>query len=315
MISAEQAKERLQGVCVPLATIFAADGSLDVDSTRANVQWIVDQGARAGNTIFIAAGSGGDFTVLSTEERKQVIGAVAEASAGEIPIIASVQSTDIRETIDLCQFCEEVGVEFVQMSSAYYYDVKPGDMIAWVEEVARHTQVAFAAYSHWYSGSKYDVPLEVMERLLEIPNTVAVKWGSPNIGNYIEGFKRFTPRAAVVNNGALTIYGHVLGARAFVSHIPNFFPQHSWRLWDLLQAGSYVEAQRAFDEFMDPYNRLRGEVSNSTAGEGVFVKPWMDAAGLTGGGSRLPSRDDAITPEFRERCRRLLTDARSLVPA
>ena len=311
MLSVEQAKVRLQGVCVPLATIFKDDGALDVDATRSNVEWIVGQGARAGNTIFIAAGSGGDFSVLSTDERRQVIGTIAEVANGDIPVIASVQSTDIRETIKLCQFCEEVGVEFVQMSSAYYYDVKPGDMIAWVEEVARHTGVGFAAYSHWYSGSKYDVPVEVMEQLLEIPNTVAVKWASPDMGNYIEGLKRLTPKAAVVNNGGSSIYGHVLGSRAFISHVPNFLPQHSWRLWELMQAEQYVEAQKVHDDFMDAMGELRGFVASSTAGEGIFVKPWMEAAGLIAGTSRLPSRDEVITKEYRERCAVLLSEARA----
>ena len=45
MLTVEQAKARLQGVCVPLATIFKDDGALDIDSTRANVEWIIDQGA------------------------------------------------------------------------------------------------------------------------------------------------------------------------------------------------------------------------------------------------------------------------------
>ncbi len=311
MITIERAKERLQGVCIPLATIFKEDGSLDVDTTRANAQWIIDQGAREGNTIFIACGSGGDFSVQTTEERKQAISAVAEASAGRIPIIASVQDTDIRQTIELCQHCEEVGVEFVQMSSAYYYDVLPGDIVNWVKECAKHTDVGFAAYSHHYSGSKYDMTMDVADQLLDIPNTVAVKWGSPNIGNYLEGFRRFVPRAAVVNNGPLTIYGHVLGCNAWVSHVPNFFPQHSWHVWDLMKAGDYVEAQRVYDEFMLPYSRMRGQVSRETAGEGIFVKPWMEAAGLVGGPSRLPSRDAVVTAEMRAEISRILEEARA----
>ena len=306
MLTVEQAKARLQGVCVPLATIFKDDGALDIDSTRANVQWMIDQGARQGNTIFIAAGSGGDFTALSTEERRQVITAIAEVSAGRIPIIASVQSTDIRVTIELCKLCEDLGVDVVQMSGAYYYTVTAEDMVAWVEEVARHTQVAFAAYSHWYSGSKYDMPADVCERLLEIPNTVAVKWASPRMDNYIEGFRRFVPRAAVVNNGPLTIYGHILGSKSYISHVPNFYPQHDWRVWELLEQGKYLEAERACDEFMVPYHKIVEAIRAATAGEGVFVKPWMDMVGLRGGRSRFPSRDAAVTPEMRKEMRALL---------
>lgn len=235
MLTVEQAKSRLQGVCVPLATIFKDDGTLDISSTKANVQWMIDQGARQGNTIFIAAGSGGDFSALSTDERRQVITAIAEVSDGRIPIIASVQSTDIRVTIELCKLCEHLGVDVVQMSGAYYYTVTSEDVVAWVEEVSKHTKVAFAAYNHWYSGSKYDMPADVCDKLLEIPNTVAVKWASPDMDNYVEGFRRFVPRAAVVNNGPMTVYGHILGSKSYISHVPNFYPQQDWKVWDLMQ--------------------------------------------------------------------------------
>lgn len=306
MLTAEQAKDWFKGVTVPLATIFHKDGSLDLESTASNVQWLVDQGARQGNTILLTAGSGGDFTSLSTDERKQVIGAVAKIAAGKIPTIASVQSTDIRITIDLSQFCEEVGIDAVQMSGAYYYDGRPEDVIDWVEEVARHTKVGFAAYSHWYSGSKYDLPVDVVERLLDLPNTIAVKWASPSIENFIEGVQRFEPRVAVVDNGPIPIFGHILGCKAFISHVPNYYPHHAWKVWDLMEAQRYQEAQKLYDEFMVPYADLIGKVAAATAGEGVFVRPGLEAAGLPTGYSRLPSRDAAITDEIRDGFKRLL---------
>lgn len=300
MLTAKQAKDWFKGVTVPLATIFHKDGSLDLESTASNVQWLVDQGARQGNTILLTAGSGGDFTSLNTEERKQVIGAVAKIAAGKIPTIASVQSTDIRVTIELSQFCEEVGIDAVQMSGAYYYDGRPEDVIDWVEEVARHTKVGFAAYSHWYSGSKYDLPIDVVERLLDLPNTIAVKWASPVIESFIEGVQKFEPRVAVVDNGPIPIFGHILGCRAFISHVPNYYPHHAWKVWDLMEAQRYQEAQKLYDEFMVPYMDLIGKVAAATAGEGVFVRPGLEAAGLPTGYSRLPSRDAAITDEVRD---------------
>jgi dihydrodipicolinate synthase/N-acetylneuraminate lyase len=306
MLTAEQSKDWFKGVTVPLATIFHKDGSLDLESTSSNVQWLVDQGARQGNTILLTAGSGGDFTSLNTEERKQVIGAVAKIAAGKIPTIASVQSTDIRVTIELSQFCEEVGIDAVQMSGAYYYDGRPEDVIDWVEEVARHTKVGFAAYSHWYSGSKYDLPIDVVERLLDLPNTIAVKWASPVIESFIEGVQKFEPRVAVIDNGPIPIFGHILGCKAFISHVPNYYPHHAWKVWDLMEAQRYQEAQKLYDEFMVPYMDLIGKVAAATAGEGVFVRPGLEAAGLATGYSRLPSRDAAITDEVRDGFKRLL---------
>jgi len=314
MITVEEAKAKMDGVVIQLTTMFKDDLSLDVDATQENVQWLVDQGARAGNTVLIAAGSGGDFTALTTQERKDAIKAIADVAVpNNIPTFASVQSTDIRTTIELCQWCEEVGIDIVQMSSAYYYDVHKGDIVAWVNEVAKHTDVGFAAYSHFYSGSKYDMTMDVAEEIMKVPNTVAVKWGSSNIANYLAGFKFFVPRAAVVNNGPLSVYGHQLGVKAWVSHVPNFYPQHSWAVHDLLTAGRYEDAERVLDDFNDEYNSIRGMITAHTAGEGVFVKPFMKEMGRPSGPSRLPSRDEAVTQEVRDRIHSLMQRAPSIV--
>jgi dihydrodipicolinate synthase/N-acetylneuraminate lyase len=307
MITVKEAKEKMNGVVIPLATIFKDDLTVDVDATQKNVQWIIHEGAKPGNTVFIAVGSGGDFTVMTTEERKSTIKAIAEVAVpNKIPTFASVQSTDIRTTIELSQLCEEVGIDIVQMSSAFYYDVKKGDIIKWVNEVSQHTSVGFAAYSHWYSGSKYDMTMDVAEELLKVPNTVAVKWGSPNIANYLAGINYFVPRAAVVNNGPLGIYGHQLGVKAWVSHVPNFLPQHSWKVHELMTAGDYPSAQKVFNDFNVEYSKIRASISSHTAGEGIFVKPFMEYLGRPSGPSRLPSRDEVVTQEIKLKIKALL---------
>ena len=62
---------------------------------------------------------------------------------------------------------------------------------------------------------------------------------------------------------------------------------------------------------MGPYNMIRGAIQNQTAGEGIFVKTFMQAAGLRSGRSRLPSRDDAVTPQLQADAKKLLENARA----
>ena len=308
MISAERARANWRGVLAPLATPFTEDGRLDLTTLQANVQWLLDRGARRGNTVVLAVGSGGDFPMMNLEERRQAITAIATVVDGQLPIIAGVQSLDIRETIELCQLCESLDIDGVQISGPFYYDGRPDDVIAWFTEVARHTRAGFAVYNNWYTG--YDMPLDVIDALLELPNSVAVKWASPDIDVFQEGIRRFLPRVAVVNNTFNTIIGHMLGSRCFVSHWPNFYPEFCWRIWDLMEAGNYGDAQVEFDRVMVPYRALVARIARETAGEGVFVRAAMAAVGLSGGSSRLPSRDAAVTPAIREAFRDLLAQVR-----
>jgi len=306
MIAVEELRERWQGVVIPLITPFKEDLSLDVSALESNVQWLMDKGARMGNTAFLAAGSGGDFTSMTTEERKQVIKTVCDVADGKVPVMASAQSTDIRVCIELCQFGEEVGMDAVQLSGPYYYDGRPGDALAWMQEVARHTDIGFAVYNNWYTG--YDMPLDLIDEILDIPNSIAVKWGSPDVSTFIEGVRRFHPKAVVVDNAFLPEQSYPLGVRCHISHLPNFYPEHSWRVHELLVAGKYAEAKREWDRCVAPWLKLIAPVRAVTGGEGVFVRPAMEAVGLRGGHSRLPSRDEAITPELRQEYKKLVAE-------
>jgi 4-hydroxy-tetrahydrodipicolinate synthase len=306
-ISKLEAKERFQGVVVPLATLFNDDRSLDAQGTADNARWIADRGGRQGNLVFLIAGSGGDFSSLSVRERKDTITAVSKVGRdNDIPMMAGVQSTDIRDTIELCKHAEDNGVEVAQISGAYYYTVQADDTIAWHEEVARHTGIGFSAYNHHYSGSKYDVPVEVIDRLLEIPNTNTVKWGSPNMESYIAGLMKWIPGHAVVNNGGLTLYAAMLGCRAWISHVPNFYPEFCFRTHDLMVQERWDELHEFFNGFMADYNKARASIGGQTAGEGIFVKAAMEGTGRRGGPSRLPSRDSVVTPDVRERFKDLV---------
>ncbi len=307
MITREEAQSRWRGVLIPLVTPFKEDGDLDLPALRRNVQYILDQGARLGNSIFLAAGSGGDFSVMDVEERKQVITAVAEVVGDQAPVIAGAQSCDIRECIAIGQRCADLGIDAIQISGPFYYDIRTEDLVAWMEEIARQVDVGFAIYNHWYTGTKYDMPLDVLDRLLEIPNSVGVKWASPDIDKFYAGLRRFLPKVAVVNNTFLAVEAHMRGARTFVSHVPNYYPQFCLDVWDLLEAKKYVEAREAYEAFMVPYGKIRQAISERTAAEGVFVRPFMELVGLEGGHSRLPSRDEAVTPEIKEGIRALLS--------
>jgi len=299
MMKVEELRKRWQGVVDPIATVFKADSTPDVAATQHNVQWLIDKGARMGNTIFLAAGSGGDFSSMTVEERKQVISGIAEVAAGKVPTLAGVQSTNVRDTIALCQHCEKLGLDAVQISGGYYYDGRPGDVLAWFKQVARHTNIAFAVYNNWYTG--YNMPLDLVDELINtIPNCIAVKWGTPDTWSYLAGIRRFGAKAVCCDNNFTPVLSWLHGVQVFISHHPNFYPEHPWRVQKLMQAGKYVEAKAEWDRGMDPWVKITGKVAAKTGGEGVFVRPMLELIGLKAGASPLPSRDDAITADIKQ---------------
>ncbi len=308
MIAVEELRKRWQGVVIPLITPFKGDRSLDLPALESNVQWLIDRGARAGNSVLLAAGSGGDFTSMTVDERKQAIKTVCDVARGRVPVMASGQSTDIRDCIEICQHGEAAGLDAVQLAGHYFYDGRPGDTLAWFQEVAQNTDIGFAVYNHFYSGAHFDMPLDLIDEVLDIPNSIAVKWGAADVAKFMEGVQRFNTRAVVVDNAFLPQISYMLGVRCHISHIPNFYPEHSWGVHELLLAGKYEQAKTEWDRCAQPWLKLTGQVRAQTAAEGVFVRPAMEAAGLKGGHSRPPSRDEVVTPELREGYERMLAE-------
>ena len=83
-----QVKERICGPLAPVLTVYReGDLALDLDAIRENVEQQIRQGMTTGNGVLLAAGAGGDFPLLTFEERKTVIQAVAEAAAGRATVL------------------------------------------------------------------------------------------------------------------------------------------------------------------------------------------------------------------------------------
>ena len=118
-----------------------------------------------------------------------------------------------------------------------------------------------------------------------------------------EGVRRADHAAA---GRTVVVSSHLLGARGAEFHIPNFWPAWSIRFWQLLQEGSYVEAQREFARVIVPFYALWGEMGQHTGGDGYLDKLCMELVGLPSSRCRPPTRD--VREEFRDRARQMLVE-------
>jgi 4-hydroxy-tetrahydrodipicolinate synthase len=313
VLTPAEARRRWRGVVAPIITPFADDLGLDLAGLRSNLSWLFERGAAPGNAILLVAGSGGDWPMMNLDERKAVIEASCEVNDGRLPVIAGAQSFDIRDSAAIARFCEGLGVDAIQIGAPAYWSGRQGDVVAWLTELALRTTMPFALYNNWYTG--INMSFETIDALLELPNSVGIKWTAPDIDTQLAGIVRWRDRVALVDNSWQTIMGHLEGVRAWVSHLPNFYPEWCFRVWDLMEGGDYVGATAEFDRVFVPYSKLTDAISAQTAGEGVYVRPAMRARGLRAGRSRLPSRDSVVTAEIQAGFEALLAETREPVRA
>ncbi|MCA9987533.1 MAG: dihydrodipicolinate synthase family protein [Anaerolineales bacterium] len=300
----QEVKNTLCGPMIPVITHLNADLSVNTDAIRQEVNYLVEHGLTTGNGVLLAVGAGGDFNMLSVEERKQAAQAIVDGAAGRVPVLVGAQDTNVNVIIEMAKFAEEIGAYGIQTSTPYYYPPSDEDALAVYRAVHDATsRIAIMAYNTFWHD--YDFPFEVLDQLCELERLVALKWARPSNGTaYLKGVARYADRLAVVDNAGLWVMNHMLGGTGFITHLATIWPEHDLEIWHLLQAGEYRAAQQKQMAANWVWQEFRGKMARRTSGESPPVKAALDLLGRYGGPSRLPGR--TLNAEERAELKQLL---------
>ncbi len=146
--------------------------------------------------------------------------------------------------------------------------------------------------------------LELIGRLIELPNVIALKWAAPTSLEFDRGLRQFARRALIIDNQLSFVLSHMLGGRGINTHPSNYWPQWGIRLWALLEEKKYLDAQEEISRGIVPYYDLCAEIEKYTGGEGHLDKLCLELVGLDSSRCRPPIRD--IRGKFREQTRQML---------
>jgi len=300
-VDVEWAKATFRGPMVSVATPFTDDYELDLGALQENIRFMIDRGMRTGRGVLLVAAAGGEFPMLTMEERKRIIKASVEAARGQVPIAASIQFVATRQVVELAGYAHEVGALLGQLSAPYYYPPPSADILGLFKAVSDQTSLPIMIYNNWWVT--LNMNKETVARLAELPNVVALKWSAPSSFEFTQGLRTFADRLAIIDNENQMIWSHMLGAVGFITHIGNFWPEYPLALWDLLEGRRYEEAIDKLAQFQWPWLEWAGQAGQETEGEGPFIKAAMEEVGLRAGPPRPPARP--VSSQLREKLCRL----------
>ena len=106
-------KNFICGANILLPTPFKKNLNIDFKSLENNVKYLIDNGVKKGNSILKPTSSDGEYALLSTEEQKEVIQCVVEASKNIVPVVPGTFHTDFKRTIEITKFAETTGAAAV----------------------------------------------------------------------------------------------------------------------------------------------------------------------------------------------------------
>jgi 4-hydroxy-tetrahydrodipicolinate synthase len=297
-------RQVLCGPMIPLITNYNRDLTLDLGAYKENLRYLMEHGIRNGQGAFLVAGAGGDFPMLTVQERTTLAKVAAEVTNGKVPLVISAQATDIRVSEELGRVAEDLGAYAAQMSPPFYFHPSDDDVVRYYQAVSQGLKISgVMVYNTFWEG--YNMSFEVLDKVVELDRVLSLKWATPN-GNleYLMGVARYGDRIAVIDNTIAWPATAMAGGAGFITHLASIMPEHCVELLKLTRASKYKEALDSMRAVDWDWEKFRGVMAGRTAGEAPTVKAALELCGRPGGPSRPPSR--SLTEEERSTLRKIL---------
>ncbi|MFZ9113182.1 MAG: dihydrodipicolinate synthase family protein [bacterium] len=298
-------KKDLEGLYITIPTLFNdPDMTINEDGIRQHISFLRSNGINRQNAVLLAGGAAGDFSTMSFEERVRVAGIVKQA-AGDIPVAMGAQTTSTMELQRLAQAAEEIGASFIQVSCPFYFNHTQDDFYEHILAVSRSAKIGLIIYNTFWTSA--EVSFGMVERLIEIPQVVGLKWATKRsvAMEFEDVVQTFSSKLTVIDNDLLFPISHMLGAKAFEVHLCNHWPEWGVKLLATLEAGDYKQVELDMIKEALPYYRLWKKIEQTyTVGDGFVDKLCMELIGLPSSRCRPPTRD--IREQYREEARQML---------
>ncbi len=272
--------KQLKGVFVPVMTPFNKNESINEDSLRNLVKFLIKSGVHG----FIPTGSTGEFPHLNINERKKIWEIIFDENKNKILVIPCVTANTTAETVELAKFAEQNDAAGVMVCSPYYYIPTERELYEHLKTLAKSVELPIMLYNS--SLTKVDLKPELVASLAKIENISYIKEGAS-----LEGIHKIIR----LTNGKITVFyagaGFIIeairaGAKGWVTALQNFVPAECVRLFEAAEQGNFAEAKKIFERSISPIWNL---ISNSTQGE-QLAKAAANYIGLQVGEMRKPLR-------------------------
>lgn len=186
------AKTDWQGIHSVLVTPFDAEGRIDFD----RFSELVDSNIRHGADGVIVCGSTGEFYTMSVPERSELFVATVAAAGGRVPVIAGV--SDLRNAVvaDLCGAAARAGCDGILALPPIYAKPDARETECFYRMIASRSDLPVMLYN---SPARIGVNVtpDMVARLADLPNVVAIKDSSADIQQVSELCRKVGDRLAV----------------------------------------------------------------------------------------------------------------------
>jgi 1-pyrroline-4-hydroxy-2-carboxylate deaminase len=198
----------------------------------------------------VLMGTVGEGNSLSAEEKRSVLAAAVEVSAGKVPVIAGVSEFATGTAARFARDAERLGAAGLMVLPAMVYVPTSAELEYHFRTVAAATELPIMLYNNPPSY-RVNIDIPTLDRLSNVPNIVALKESAPDSRRFTDIINAFGDRFTLFAGLDDVVFeGLTLGAKGWVSGLTNAFPVESLLLYELLRQGELERARQIYRWFM-----------------------------------------------------------------
>lgn len=218
---------RLEGIYVPIITVFDADHAIDYATWGDVIDWQVANGTHG----IIVGGSTGEFMSLTHEERIEQLRFASERIDGRVPLLAGINDLLPQRSYDLAAAARDAGAEALLVAAPPYSLPSQKELVAHCLKIDRVANLPIILYNY-PARTGTNMEEDFLERVAQSSNVVGIKESSGDVDR-IHLLAREYPQlqlSAGTEDQVLEFFAW--GARSWVSVVANFFPRESVRFYE-----------------------------------------------------------------------------------
>jgi dihydrodipicolinate synthase/N-acetylneuraminate lyase len=298
-LTSKRSRVDWRGYIPAITTPFAADGELDLSALGRLLEWLHGEGMHG----LVVAGTTGEWPSMSPAERKTLFAAVGDQMSGKLPLLAGCSAFTAREALDFAQAAAEHGFDGILVTPPPYFLPSEDEIHGFYADISARTPLPVCVYN-WPPGTGIDMSPDLLERLADLDNVVAIKQSTSDLRRFVTTFFALNERVRVFGHtmdepGLALLESRggdgTMGAGGVLGRDHPDFYNHLWA-GDVDAARECGQRDRLIlDQWYTP--TLVGRFGSGPA----ILKAALDVQGLPGGHVRAPLRD--VSAQDRERIR------------
>ncbi len=235
-----------QGVFPAVTTKFNEDGSLDYAGNVNHVAWQIENGVDG----VVMCGSLGEASTLEISEKVELIKAASEASAGRIPVIATVSETSTSRGLSFVEQAQTAGADGFMVLPGTLYHADSREAVTHYQTIANASDKPILIYNNPVAY-RVDLGEDELAELAQDPKFQAIKESSDDIRRTTTLRNRFGDRFSLmmgVDN--LALESLMMGADGWIAGLVDAFPAETVAIYKLAKAGRWDEARAIYSWFV-----------------------------------------------------------------